>query len=466
MSATAFDRARAPEPSPPREFHFPTLHRETLDNGLRVIVARRSAAPLVSARLVIGAGGDCDAPERSGLACLATDLLDEGAGSRTTVELAEEVARLGAFLGSGADWDASYVWLDLLGEHVARGFDLLADVVMHPRFDPAEFERIRDDQLTSILQQRDQPAAIAGKWLVRCLYGASRYGIQLIGDEDTVGAMALGDLESFYRRNFVPAEASVIVTGAIDPSEAFSMVERRFGGWRLPGKADRPVPQQGEIGSTRVLMVDRRGSVQSEIRVGHDGLPRGSEDYFPVVVMNSLLGEIFNSRIMLNLREKNGFTYGARSRFAFRRLGGPFSVATAVRNEVTASAVKEIMIELERIRSGDVSAEELEGTRNFLMGVFPSTVQTANDLANRIQEMELYDLPQDYFDRYRERIAAVTADDVTRVARSSIHPDRAAIVVVGEAAEVRDSLESLGIPLTLYDQQDSPGGARQDRESR
>ena len=451
MNDALIDRSKAPSPTPPRDYQFPSLRRVVFGNGLRVIVAASTSTPLVSARLVTRTGGDCDPLERAGLATLTADLLDEGAGGRSAVELAEEVARLGAFLGSGADWDASYVWLDLLDRHFDRGFELLADVVCHPRLEPNEFDRIKDDQLTSILQQKDQPAAIAGKGFVRLLYGASRYGTQLIGDEETVETMGLEDLQAFYQRNFTPRNASLIIAGAVDPDLALEISSRRFGDWSPTESGDDPVPQKCVIDETRIYLVDRPGSVQSEIRVGHDGVARSSGDYFPIVVMNSLLGEVFNSRIMLNLREKNGYTYRARSRFAFRRGGGPFSVATAVRNEVTAAAVREVMSELDRIRSGDVTAEELETTRNYLMGVFPSTVQTANDLANRIHEMELYNLPEDYFDHYRARIESVTAADVTRVARAAIRPDQSVIVVVGDAKTVRSSVDELGLPVTLYD---------------
>jgi zinc protease len=191
--------------------------------------------------------------------------------------------------------------------------------------------------------------------------------------------------------------------------------------------------------------------VQSEIRVGHHGVSRNSEDYFPLFAMNTLLGGNFSSRMNLNLREKHGFTYGARSQLLFWREPGPFVVSTPVRNEVTLPAVQQIMAELERIRSGDITDAELNNTKNYLMGVFPATVESASDLANRLQELEVYSLPEDYFSRYRERIAAVTAADLTRVANRYVHPDRAAIVIVGKASEIREPLSQLGYPLTVYD---------------
>jgi zinc protease len=191
--------------------------------------------------------------------------------------------------------------------------------------------------------------------------------------------------------------------------------------------------------------------VQSEIRVGHLGVARSSGDYFPISVMNSLLGGVFNSRINLNLREQHGYTYGARSTWAFRRMEGPFVVSAPVRNEVTRESVNEVLNELRRIRTGDVEDRELDDTKSYLMGVFPATVQSASDIASRLLDMELYGLPEDYFDRYRENIGAITKDDIARVARKYIDPDRALIVIVGNASQVREPLGTLGIPLHEID---------------
>jgi zinc protease len=191
--------------------------------------------------------------------------------------------------------------------------------------------------------------------------------------------------------------------------------------------------------------------VQSEIRVGHIGVARSCEDYFPLSVMNAIFGGVFNSRINLNLRERHGYTYGARSQFAFRRQPGPFVIAAPVRNEVTRESVSEMLAELRRIRTGDIDDRELDDTKNYLMGVFPATVQTASDIASRLVDMELYGLPQDYFDRYRETIAAVSKDDIARVAQKYLDPDRVLIVIVGNAKEIREPLGTLGMPLHELD---------------
>jgi zinc protease len=224
-----------------------------------------------------------------------------------------------------------------------------------------------------------------------------------------------------------------------------------FADWKRGKEPPRPAITPAAIDASRIYLIDRPNAVQSEIRVGHIGVPRSCEDYFALTVMNAILGGVFNSRINLNLREKHGYTYGARSAFAFRRLAGPFVVSAPVRNDVTRESIDEMLNELRRIRGGDIEPRELEDTKNYLTGVFPATVQTSSDIAGRLLDMELYDLPQDYFDRYRENIEAIAADDVARVARKYIDPDRSLIVIVGNATQVRDPLAALGIPIHNLD---------------
>lgn len=448
---TAIDRTRAPEPAAPRPYRFPSVTRRTLANGLRVVVAHRPGAPVVSVRAVVRSGADGDPEGKHGLAAFVAEMLDEGAGDRDAMTLAEAIAELGAALASGADWDASYVALDVLARNLDRGLPLMADVLCRPRFPERDIERARDEILTGLLQQNDDPASIAGKNFSRFLYEGTPYGHLVAGSETSVSAITRDDLVTFYGERFVPNNTSVVVAGDIDPDAAMAMIERDLAGWRRGRDASALAISPRPFDSCRVYVIDRPDSVQSEIRIGHVGVPRSCEDYFPLLIMNSILGGVFNSRIMLNLRERHGFTYGARSGFAFRRHAGPFVVSTAVRNEVTTDAVREIILELERIRSGDVDETELAESKNYLVGTFPATVQSASDLANRLQEMELYGLPEDYFDHYRDRLQSVTADDVTRVARKYVEPRRAAIVIVGKASEIEGPLATLGHPVGLYD---------------
>ncbi len=455
MTITDF-RSSAPPAGPPRPYQFPDVTRITLPNGLRLLVAENRNAPLVSMRSLVRSGADHDNAELAGLASLTADLLDEGAGSRDAIRLAEDLGLLGASLGTGADWDTTYLSLDVLSRNTDPTAEIFADVCYRATLPPDAFDRVQKERITEIIQQRDEPAAIAGKRFSALLYGQGVYGNSVIGNSESVSRITLEHVKQFYSRHFLPNNTSVVITGDLTAKGAMSLVERHFSSWKRGPEPPRPAVTPRPSDSSRIYIIDRPEAVQSEIRIGHIGVPRSCEDYFPLSVMNALLGGVFNSRINLNLREKHGYTYGARSSFAFRRQAGPFVVAAPVRNEVTRQSVEEVLSELRRIRTGDVEDGELNDTKSYLMGVFPATVQTASDIAGRLVDMELYGLPEDYFDRYRENIGALTRDDITRVSKKYIDPERAIIVIVGSAKQIREPLGNLGMPIHEIDLEGKP----------
>jgi zinc protease len=441
------DRTTAPPPGQPRPYRFPPVRRTVLENGLRVLVAENHNAPLVSVRALVRSGADHDTAEVAGLAGITAELLDEGAGKRDAIRLAEDIGLLGGSLATGADWDASYASIDVLSVNANPAVDIFADVVQRPMLPASALERVRSERLNEILQQRDEPSAIAAKRFSNLLYGRGTYGNSVIGTAESVARISIDDIRRFYAEHYVPNNTSIVVAGDIDATGTIDLIRSCFAEWKRGKEPPRPTITPVAIDGNRIYLIDRPNAVQSEIRVGHIGVPRNCEDYFALTVMNALLGGVFNSRINLNLREKHGYTYGARSAFAFRRLAGPFVVSAPVRNEVTLESINEMLNELRRIRGGDIEPRELEDTKNYLTGVFPATVQTSSDIAGRLLDMELYDLPKDYFDRYRENIDAIAADDVVRVARQYIDPDRSLIVIVGNATQVREPLGTLGIPI-------------------
>jgi zinc protease len=445
------DRTIAPQPGPPRPYHFPHVARRTLDNGLRVLVAENHNAPLVSMRTLVRSGADYDTPELAGLASLTGELLDEGAGTRDAVRLAEDLGLLGASLGSGADWDASFISVDSLSRTFGDAFTIFADVNRRPALPESSLERVKSERLMELIQQRDEPAAIAGKRFSNLIYGSGAYGNTVIGNPESVARITVEDVRRYYATHYVPNHGSIVITGDIETERALDAASRLFSDWPAAALPPRPQVSPKQMEASRIYLIDRPTAVQSEIRIGHIGIARSTEDYFALSVMNGLLGGLFNSRINLNLREKHGYTYGARSMFALRRQAGPFVVSAPVRNEVTRESVTEVLAELRRIRTGDVEQHELDDTKNYLMGSFPSTVQTAGDVAGRLLDMELYDLPQDYFDRYRENIGGVSKTDVEHVAQKYIDPDRAIIVIVGNAEQIREPLGTLGMPIHELD---------------
>ncbi|HEY0371217.1 MAG TPA: pitrilysin family protein [Thermoanaerobaculia bacterium] len=448
---TTIDRSTAPVPTEPRPYHFPHITRATLPNGLRVLVSENHNAPLVSFRTLIRSGADHDTHQTAGLASIAADLLDEGAGNRDAIQLAEDLGLLGAVLGTGSDWDASYVSSDVLARNTDAAMEIVADVTARATLPEDGLERVRAERLNEILQQRNEPGSIAGKRFSHLLYGTGAYGNSISGNADSVARITIENVRAFYAQHFIPNNTAVVVSGDIAPAHAIEQVTRLLGDWQRGAEVPRPAISPRPIDRSRVYVIDRPQAVQSEIRVGHLGVPRSCEDYFPLSVMNALFGGVFNSRINLNLRERHGYTYGARSQFAFRRHAGPFVVAAPVRNEVTLQSVSEMLSELRRIRTGDLEAQELDEVKSYLIGVFPASVQTASDIASRLVDMELYGLPDDYFDRYRENIANVKKEDIERVAQKYLDPDRVLIVVVGNAKEIREPLGTLGMPVHELD---------------
>ncbi|MGH9456293.1 MAG: M16 family metallopeptidase [Thermoanaerobaculia bacterium] len=444
-------RDRAPDPAPPRPYHFPPILREELPNGLRLLIAVREGAPLLTVRAVLHAGADHDPSDLPGIAVFTAEMLEEGAAGKASMEIAEQVATLGAALWVGADWDASFVSIDALVRQLEPALRLVGDLVRQPEFPAHELERMRGERLAAIRQQRDDPAVVAQHMFNRFVFGTTPYGSPSVGTEASISSLKRPDVEAFYARHYAPNNLSLLVAGDVDPGRVRALVDETFGSWeRRPRAVHRP-PAATMPDMAQIYLVDRPSAVQSEVRIGHLGVARSSEDYFPLLVMNAILGGVFTSRLNMNLRERHAYTYGIRSAFAFRRAAGPFVVSTAVRNEVTTGAIREILTELRAIREGELREDELAVAKNYLDGVFPATVQTVRDLAARVQEMELYDLPPTYFDSYRERIAAVDAAEVRRVATKYLDPERVAIVVVGKASEIEDPLRGLEHPVGLYD---------------
>jgi zinc protease len=445
------DRTIAPLPSEPRAYRFPQITRRTLANGLRLLIAENHNAPLVSMRALVRSGADHDTARTAGLASITADVLDEGAGTRDAIVLAEDVGLLGAALATGADWDASYISLDVLSRNAEPATAIFSDVTARATLPADGLERVRAERLNDLLQQRNEPAAIAGKRFAALLYGTGAYGNSIVGSPESVSKLTIEDVRRFYREHYLPNNSSLVISGDIPAAAAAELVEATLGSWEPGPEPPRPSIAPHKLEASRIYIVDRPQAVQSEIRVGHIGVSRACEDYFPLSVMNAIFGGVFNSRINLNLRERHGYTYGARSQFAFRRQAGPFVLAAPVRNEVTMESVTEMLSELQRIRSGDVEERELADVKNYLMGVFPATVQTASDIASRLVDMELYGLPEDYFDRYRERIADVTKEDVEHVAQKYIDPDHLLIVIVGNVKQIREPLGTLGLPMHELD---------------
>ncbi|HEX6939734.1 MAG TPA: pitrilysin family protein [Longimicrobiales bacterium] len=449
---SAVRRDQPPAPAPIRPLAFPRIERHRLDNGLAVLAARHGDLPLVTAQLVLDAGAAGDPARKAGLAQLTTDALETGTRTRSAGALAWALERLGIELGSAASWDAAALHITVPRERLEAALELFADIARHPAFPENEVERLRDEQLASILQRRKEPRALANDMAAHFIFAPDvPYARPLIGTTASVEALTRDDIEAFYRTHYLPNAASLLFVGDIDAEHARALADRYFGDWPA-GQPETPefdvVPG---VETRTIFVVDRPGSVQSEIRIGDVGVARHHEDYFPLLVMNTILGGAFTSRLNMSLRERHGFTYGASSTFAFRRRPGPFIVQAAVATDVTARAVHEALNEMSALRDNGATEQEVAAARDYLRGILPLQLQTTEQLASRLADIVIYDLPDDYFQLYRDRIAAVSPEDVHRVAREHLRLDRLAIVVVGDAGRITPDLEALGVgPVVVH----------------
>lgn len=447
-----------PAPSTPRPYQFPRFHRRRLGNGLQLVVAPIAKLPLATVIALADAGAVAEPGGKEGVAQLTAQLLLEGTERCDGAKLTQRFELLGASADSYADWDAAGIRLTALTEHLPAAFDLLAEVLRTPAFRDREVERLKAERLAELLQLRAEPRGLADELFTRVLYDPrSRFARPDGGDEASVAALSSGDVRDFYHARYQPSSLTIVIAGDVTPEGAEELVARTLGDWRGPAPAPARTGDAPARTSRAVHLVSKADAPQSELRIGHVGLPRTHPDYFPAVVMNAVLGGLFNSRINLNLREAHGYTYGAFSSFDWRRQAGPFVVSTAVQSEVTEASAREVLVEIDRMRAEPIGVEELSLATSYLDGVFPIRYETTAAIATALTGMVVYGLPADYFDAYRDRVRAVTRDDVLRAAREHLHPDALQLLVVGDPAVVRPPLEALGFgPLTVYDASGAP----------
>ena len=430
-----------PPAAAPRPYRFPDFTRRRLDNGLSVWFVPLRDRELVSVHLLTDAGAAAEEEPAAGVAALTAQLLVTGTERLDASAFAETTERLGIEVSSESSWDSARAGFVALGEHLEAGLALLVEMIRTPRLDPGEFDRLKAERLNEILQSRADPGRLADESFLRELFAEGvPYGRVSGGSPETVGGLTVDDARAFHATRYAPGAAHLIVAGAFDEAAALAAIERHLGQWSGTSAGHRAIEPRAR-GGRRVVLVDRPGSVQSELRVGHLGIDRHDPRLFPATVMAALLGGVFGSRLNLRLREELGYTYGARCSFDPRRAAGPFTATAAVQTEVTADAVRELLAQLDRIRDDAPGEAELAEVRDYLVGVFPLRFETTAGIAGAIEPLAVYGLPDDYWQTYRERIEAVGTAEVHAVARDLVRPDEALILLTGDASRVREELE-------------------------
>ncbi len=450
-----------PAPKADPVFKLPQLQRRTLSNGLEVLIVEHHELPVVNMSLVLKTGGAADPLDRAGLASLTAALIDEGTTTRSALDISNQLSAIGASLSTGVDWDYSSLNLLTLTKHLERALDIYTDVIVNPTFPENELQLQRNSRLAALLQRRDNADSIALLAYTSLLYGRHHpYGRSIVGDEISVAAIKNEDVRGFYDTYYHPNNAALIVVGDVVPDALVQKLERAFVSWKRADVPATTVPEPPERERAILYLVDKPGAAQSVINIGQVGTSRSTPDYFALIVMNTLLGGQFTSRVNLNLREDKGYTYGARTVFDFRRGAGPFIANAGVQTAVTSEAVTEFMKELRGIRGAlPIRPAELEFSKQAIIRGFPRSFETPDQIAGRIAAVVIYNLPDSYFNDYIARVRAVTLDDVERVANKYLDPSRMAIVVVGDREIIETPLGSLpeiGPTLTLIDTEGRP----------
>ncbi|HEY0015710.1 MAG TPA: pitrilysin family protein [Longimicrobium sp.] len=454
LPAVAAAQASPPPPMEQRPVRFPTFTESELPNGLRILVVENHALPVANLNLYVRSGSSSDPEDKLGVAAMTAGLLDKGTTTRTAVQIADTVEGVGGSIVADVDQDNLTASVNVLSDQLPLAFELLSDVVLRPTFPAEELETVRGQQLAALRAALGSPATLASRTFERQAFGTAHpYGRRSV--PATVSAITRDDVAAFHRAHFVPRNAMLVVSGDVTPAQAREMAGRFFGQWSggaAPADA-YPAPPARE--RAEIYLVHRPGSVQSSLFVGHPGLTPDNPDYYAVQVMNMVLGLSGDSRLEMVLRGQHGWTYGARSRFSRLLGGGAFSASTDVRVAVTDSALSELMVQLRRIRAEPVPQEELDRAKSYLVASFPGTVETPAQAASSLAATRLLGLPAEHLTQYPQRVAAVTAADVRRVAGQYLQPDHAVLVVVGDATQVLGRLRPIA-PVTVFDVEGRP----------
>ena len=443
------DRSRLPAIGPDPAFSFPRIVRHRLDNGLDVRTVEHFTAPVVTLVMQIEGGLGSDPHGLEGLAALTADMVDEGTGALSAIQVAEALASIGGEYDVDVGADNIAFTLTTLEKFAERGAGLLADILLRPSLRETDFSRVRRLRLDRLRQLTDLPPAVAERAFVTLMYGGHPYGHLAIGTEPALRRIELEHVNDFHTRTFRPGHATLVLVGPMSHDRLRTVAAEAFSGWRsesAPAVVNPPADVEATPWPARLAVVARAGAAQSELRMGHLSARRDTPDYSALLVMNAVLGGQFVSRINLKLREEKGYTYGARTGFDWRRGKSPFAMQASVHTTATADAIRDSLAELEDLRGArPPSDKEMSLAKASLTRGYPRNFETAQQVARSVTQLALYDLPDSYFEDFVPKVNAIEALDVVRAAVKYVDPARMVTLVVGEHQAIGDSLAALGL---------------------
>ena len=436
------DRSKRPAAGPPPPLRLPRFETYRLGSGIGVWLAERHSVPEISLRLIVEAGASAEPPERGGVGEITARLLTEGTGDRDAVQMARWLDHLGAAFRATVQYDVATLSMHFLPEVTDGALDFLASAALEPRFDSSEFDRVQGERLDEIERERDEPAIVADQGLIRAIYGEALYGRPAAGTEESIAALDRAAVRDFHRAAYTARDTVILVCGDFSHGEMRDRLEARFGRWEGNGGRPEPPLLTERIPGKGVTLIDRPGSPQAELRIGGIGAACRTADLYAIHVSNAVLGGLFNSRINMNLREEKGWTYGARTHFRLRRAPGPFVARAAVETPVTVAAFEEMLSEIRGMTQRPPTDEELRLAKNALTLSLPLQFETTSQVCGKVAHLRIYDLPDDHWETYRERIEAVTRDEVAEVCERYLAEERLVLLVVTDADAVRAELEA------------------------
>jgi zinc protease len=432
-----------PRPLQARDTKFPPYDIQTLPNGLQVVVVLHHEQPAVTMRLLVRAGSASDPKDKLGLARLTASLLDQGTTTKSAQEMNDAIDFLGGAMGASAGTDLTFAHMVVMKDSFETGMRMLSEMARHPAFAASEIERQRQQTVSSLRVSLEDPEYIANSVFDRLVYGFHPYGLPDIGTADTLGSITRNDIVAFHQRYFAPNNAILAVVGDVGLEEAFSMVKKIFGDWErrdVPSQkySDPPDPTR------RVVIVNKPDAVQTELRVGHIGIQRNHPDYMAVNLAVRILGGEGSNRLHQVLRTERGLTYGAQANMDALKETGDFQAETNTRSDATGEVLRLIVDEFWRMQRDRVGTIELDNAKAYLTGSFPLTIETPDSIAMQVVTVLFYGLPLQELQTFRERVNAVTVDDIQRVSQKYLRPDRLSVVLVGNASAFASQLRGVG----------------------